>query len=280
MHGTWISTMAGDPGPGETGRPGTTREELAANIERRLSDEHERERLVRHYVLGRLPHAEAQVFEERFLDDQALLDEINEAERLIDGLRELDRDGTLALVVPERGRSVRGIGPGPLAWALAASLMLGVTGAVLAILAHGEVRSLRTALETALTAQPNTPIVDLAITRSAGSAPYELELPVTPQFIVFLMDAGANASAYRARLVGSGGEVVAESDGLVPDDLGVVSWSIHTSVLRPGDYEAQVERTDARPGAGVRYALRVVAPKEAEQVSQIATLARMGGWLA
>ena len=75
------------------------------------------------------------------------------------------------------------------------------------------------------------------------------------------MDTGSTVPAERsARLVADGERVVAESRGLVPDDLGIVYWSLHSSLLHAGDYEARLDRVNATGEPDIRYALRLLPP--------------------
>jgi hypothetical protein len=223
-----------------------------AQIETALANSEERELLVWHYALGRLPAEQVQVFEERFLRDHALLDQIQAAELFVDDYRRLDDRGHLQRLPAPRSAWRP-------AYVVAAALASAVAAVAIAIYAYASAQQLRHELAQVYAPQANTQVIDLEVTRGAspGAAqPLALRLPAHPGWIVLAMDAGAAAGATRhARLLKSN-QVVAESDDLQPDDLGVVYWSIHSSWLHEGDYEAELS-ADGAAAPSARYALRV-----------------------
>jgi hypothetical protein len=228
-----------------------------------LADSSERDLLVKRYLLGHLSEDEVEAFEKRFVHDQTLLDELDEAERFIDGFRQLEREGRLQGLAESRGLFLRGGGGSP-SW----PFRIACAGAVLvAVIAaayfYNELHGVRRELALVNAPQVNTQIVDLEVTRGASAANEPIRsvrLPAQPGWIVLAMDTGStDAVERRARLMDSSDKVVAESTGLRADDLGIVYWSIHSSSLREGDYVAQVGAAVTASTPEVRYPFRVLA---------------------
>jgi hypothetical protein len=223
-----------------------------AHIDRQLANPDERELLLWRYALGRLAESQAEAFEERFLDDADLVEQIRTVERFVDGYRDLDDAGSpRALSSPRTGMSstARYFAAGAVASTLAA---IG-----LALFYYVEAQQLRQQLARVYAPQSNTRIVDLEVTRGAEQR-VSLRLPDQPGWIVLAMDAGGAAGgAVHLRLV-MADQVIAEKDDLQPDDMGMVYFSIHSSWLHDGDYEAQLSATQTAAPA-VRYALHVSA---------------------
>jgi hypothetical protein len=230
----------------------------------RLTDNCERDLLVRRYLLGYLSEDEAEAFEERFIHDQSLLDELDEAERFIEGVRGLASDGRLERLEAPRRRAVEGIARGGArAWGLPAVCAgLAVIAAIFAVYSYGELRGARRELAALYAPQVNTQIVDLEVMRgapAAGEPARPVRLPAEPGWIVLAMDTGSTSTVERqARLLDSTERIVAESAGLHADGLGVVYWTIHSSMLREGDYVAQVGAAGGSSAPEIRYPLRVM----------------------
>ena len=234
-----------------------------ASLEALLANRSERDLLVKRYLLGYLSEDDVEAFEKRFVHDQALLDELDEAERFIEGFRELDREGRVR-GLEQSQRAFRGDRGGSPSWffriACAGAVVIAV---IVAGFFYGELRGLRRELALVNAPQVNTQIVDLEVTRAAsatGEPARSVRLPAQPGWIVLAMDTGStDAVERRARLLDSSDHIVAESSGLQPDDLGIVYWAIHSSTLRAGDYIAQVGAASASSAPEVRYLFRVVA---------------------
>jgi hypothetical protein len=256
--------MADESAPPGSGRSGTSPDNPSSSpsMDELLSNGSERDLLVRRYLLGYLSEDDAEAFEARFVHDRGLLEELEEAERFIAGFRELARDGRLGRL---RRRARGGFAwalSGP--WSVAAASALGLIVAVaISIAMYGQVRSLRREVTQLRAPQVNTQVVDLVITRSAAtSEPARLvHLPVAPGWIVLAMDTGSAANVeHRVRLLDAAERVVAESTGLRPDELGIVYWSIDSSMLRAGDYQAQLSVAADSSEPEVHYVFRVMAP--------------------
>ena len=234
-----------------------------ASLEALLADRSERDLLVKRYLLGYLSEDEVEAFEKRFVHDQALLDELDEAERFIQGFRELAREGRAPWLDSSQPAFLGDRGGSP-SWffriACAGALTIAV---IVAGFFYAELRDLRRELTLVNAPQINTQIVDLEVTRAAASAgepARSVRLPAQPGWIVLAMDTGsADSIERRARLLDSSDHVVAESTGLQPDDLGIVYWSIHSSSLREGNYIAQIAAASASSAPEVHYLFRVIA---------------------
>jgi hypothetical protein len=257
--------MTSDTRSGTTGSqpPDEDRRERHARLDPSLADACERDLLVKRYLLGYLSEDETEAFEERFIHDQSLLDELDEAERFIEGVHELASDGRLKLLEEPRRHAGEGVARGrAFSWALpAACAGLAVVAAIVAVYSYGELRGVRRELAQLYAPQVNTQIVDLEVTRGApapGEPARSVRLPAAPGWIVLAMDTGSTSTVERhARLLDSAEHIVAESAGLRADDLGIVYWTIHSSMLREGDYVARVGPGRGESTSEVRYLLRV-----------------------
>jgi hypothetical protein len=258
--------MTEDDEASSSGAAATPHDEPARGsaLEELLSHGSERDLLVRRYLLGYLSEDEAEAFEARFVHDRGLLDELEEAERFIAGLRQVARDGRLADLRRRPARAgVAAVFRSPRsAWLAAAAGLVVAVGA--SFYFYGQLHQLRAELAQLRAPQVNTRIVDLEIMRgrlTPGTPARTVVLPAEPSWIVLAMDTGSTgAGEHRARLLDSAERVVAESSGLLPDDLGIVYWSIHSSTLRQGDYHAELRVADGSAEPEVRYAFRVIAP--------------------
>jgi hypothetical protein len=250
------SSLEGQRNPMSTGRRGSPRVRPLDP----LSDTGERDLLVKRYLLGYLSEDEVEAFEKRFVHDQALLDELDEAERFIDGMKGLGREGRLQqLAEPAAFRRIARTGAS--SWYVRGACAGAVVIAAIAVFLYVQLRDVQAQLAHATAPQVNMQIVDLEVTRAAsvsGEPARSVELPAEPGWILLALDTGPAAGERRARLLDSGEHVVAESTGLQPDDLGVVYWAIHSSMLREGDYVAQVGVASASE-PDVRYVFRVMA---------------------
>jgi hypothetical protein len=232
----------------------------AHDIEAALSDEDARDLLVRRYLLGRLPESQIDAFEERFVRDRSLLDELDATEPLVEGFRQTERDGRLRLLMGH-GAVRRGFFADRLSWALALGSAAALVAAVLVYVNDRvDVQELRREVADLRAPQVNPQIVDMEITRgTAEENDYAVQLPASPGWIVLAMDTGAlEAQPHRARLLDAGDHVVAQSDGLEPDSFGVVYWMVHSGTLSAGRYTAEVGTADGK--AEARYILRVSSP--------------------
>ena len=229
-------------------------------IEAALADDDARDLLVRRYLLGRLPESHVEAFEERFVRDRTLLDELDATEPLVEGFRQIERDGRLRLLIG-RGAVRRGFFADRLSWTLALSAAAAVIAGVFVSLGdRNEVRALQREVAELRAPQGNPRFVDMEITRGAADeSDYGVTLPAAPGWIVLGMDTGAmQPQPHRARLLDAGNRVVAQSDELEADAYGVVHWMVRSDTLSAGRYTAEVGRADGT--AEARYSLQVDAP--------------------
>jgi hypothetical protein len=191
--------------------------------------------VIERYLSGALTADEEQDFEEAYLGDAELLSEIEAAERLRSGIKELDSAGKL-------GRSRRGWGQSLASprYAMAATVLLAVSVGFSSVL-YNENRVLREGTSsTAL----STRFVALETVRG-GNTP-EVEAPGQDESIVLLLDAGVVAyDTYRAvitRRDGERSEQVWSRADLTPQLNGTtIPVSLQRRVLPPGTYEAKVD---------------------------------------
>jgi len=231
-----------------------------AEIEAAIADNDARDLLVRRYLLGRLPDSHVEAFEERFVRDRTLLDELDATEPLVEGFRQIERDGRLRLLVGHDAVR-RGFFAGRLSWTLALSAAAALVAAVVVSISdRGELHELQREVADLRAPQVNPRIVDMEITRGAtDAADYAVQLPAVPGWIVLAMDTGAmEPQTHRARLLDAGDHVVAQSDGLEADALGVVYWMVHSDTLSAGRYTAEVGTVDGK--AEAHYTLQVGGP--------------------
>ena len=119
------------------------------------------------------------------------------------------------------------------------------------------------AREMAAARQPQTslPFVSLTPVRGAGDGPVRtLELPEKPGWIALWVEPGdADFPAYRATLRTAQGAVVFQASRLALNDLGALLVTVHSTTLRPGRYQHDVDGLPAN-GAPVpvgRFPLRI-----------------------
>src|SRR5262245_17314308 len=101
----------------------------AHEIEAAIADNDARDLLVRRYLLGRLPDSHVEAFEERCVRDRTLLDELDATEPLVEGFRQIERDGRLRLLVGHDAVP-RGFFAGRLSWTLALSAAAALVASV------------------------------------------------------------------------------------------------------------------------------------------------------
>lgn len=207
-------------------------------MDRQYIQEH---RIVDRYLNGRLSAEEERAFEEYYLSDPVLLEELELAERL--------KRAVVSTGEHERGR--RG---GPFGvfhspqYAAAASVLLAAS-LVLASVLYVQNMSLREQGPGFDFASAVTRLVPLVRTRSA--APIEISSRDSNEWTVLEVDVSlADYDLYRVtleRLEGEGaaGRVL-ELDGLAADGEGYLLVGMPGRLLTPGQYELRVEgRQDA-----------------------------------
>jgi hypothetical protein len=201
-------------------------------MDRQYIEEHG---VIERYLHGKLTHDEQQAFEEAYLADPELLEQLELAERLQQGLIDVARTG-------------RQGGPQPKAWlasfasppfAAAASIVL-----VVSLVFSGMLYRENSALRNLANSSPGmTRLQPLIAVR--GSTSNTISTPADGELIVLLVDPGAgNFDAFRARISRMDPpELVAEFDGLEPGYEDNLALAVPGSRLGPGDYEVLVEGT-------------------------------------
>jgi hypothetical protein len=228
-------------------------------MDRQYIREHQ---VIERYLRGTLTADEEQAFEEAYLGDRELLDELELAERLRDGVKELGAAGGI-----ERPLARKTWLNAPFAkqWAAAASVLLVVSLAVSGGL-YRENLSLRQG--SGLTAGVNMRLLPVLTLRGAPET--ELEAPGADEWAVLLVDPFTPYDSYRAvvaRISGENSVAIWTVDGLEPQYQDQLAIGLPGRLLPPDRYEIVLtgrmsdwpaERSDPVS----RTALRVVAPSD------------------
>jgi hypothetical protein len=200
--------------------------------------------VIERYLSGVLTPDEEQAFEEAYLGDPEMLDQIEAAQRLRDGIKGLGAAGRLERLRPPAPWRRMLTSP---RYAAAASVLLAVS-AVLSGALYLENRGLRqTDFPSASTV---TRLMPLASTRGDNGS--TIPEPAEDEWIVFQLDAGVTEyDSYRAALErrdGSASAVIWSHAGLTPVRGEIAVGSVAGSALRPGEYEVRLEgRMDEPP---------------------------------
>ena len=191
--------------------------------------------VIERYLKGTLTADEERAFEELYLGDPDLLDEIELVERLGQGLKDVGATDGI-----ERSRRSSWLSA-PLSkqWAAAASLLVVVSLAVSGAL-YRENLSLREGQQ--LTAGLPTRILPIITVRGDPQAVFEA--PSENDLVVLLVDPGFMPhDSYRAVLSRRSERGLAEiwsADGLTPEYQDQLAISMPGSLLPPGEYELEL----------------------------------------
>jgi hypothetical protein len=189
--------------------------------------------VIERYLQGKLSAADEQAFEEAYLADPALLEEVQLAERLRDGLRDQP---------PEEQRTSR-LQPRPRWLEIAGSPRYGIAASLVAaaaLLSSG-VLYLENAGDAAFPAAgaSRTRVLPLISIRGDAAASPNV-IAATDEWTVLLLDTGfADYDRYRAVLVHDGEEVL-RLDDMTPTYEGMVALGLPGRLLPPGAYEIQL----------------------------------------
>lgn len=220
----------------------------------------EEENLVEEYVTGRLaPEAEAR-FEELFLEHPELAAQVANAERLRSGLQALAIEEAVKASLASRlwqqirRRPYFTLAPWMLLLALAVPLGLQVRDNL----------ELRSRLDAVAKVQVNTPIFELGRFRSSAldAEPYLLSLAPEPEWIVLTLEAPPpERVSYRVTLRSPEGQLRWQAEGLRPDALGRLVFTLPSNLLPPGDLVLTVMAggENAEDTALARFPLRVTS---------------------
>jgi len=187
---------------------------------------------------------EEQAFEEAYLGDPDLLDQVQAAERLRDGIKKLDSDGSLERVRPSARWRQWFTSP---QYAAAASVLLAVSVGFSAML-YRENSSLRQ--DDLLQMSASTQLVPLEAVRGGNAV--DVPAPAPDQVTVLQLNAGLDAyDTYRGVFtrVGARSETIwNRADLAARSDGTVLIGPIPARALLPGTYEARLDgRMDAWP---------------------------------
>ena len=201
-------------------------------MDRQYIREHQ---VIERYLSGALTADEEQGFEEAYLGDAELLDQLQAAERLRDGIKGLDSAGDLERSRPRWRQTFASP-----RYAMAATVLLAVSLGFSSVL-YNENQVLREG-------GSSTPLATrfVALESERGGNVREIEAPEQDESIVLLLDAGVVAyDTYRAvitRRDGERSEEIWSRANLVPQLNGTtIAVSLQGRMLRFGTYEAKVD---------------------------------------
>jgi hypothetical protein len=193
--------------------------------------------VIERYLSGTLTADEERAFEEAYLGDQELLDQVQAAERLREGIKELERAGGLErLRTPARWRQWLASPQ----YAAAASVLLAVSLGFSAMLFRENVDLRETG--SAQTSE-RTRLVRLEVVRGGGAR--EISAPESDERTVLQLDAGVVAyDTYRGTVMrrdGDRSETIWTRADLAAEPDETVLIGVPGRDLQPGDYEARLE---------------------------------------
>jgi hypothetical protein len=219
--------------------------------------------VIERYLRGALTADEERAFEEAYVGDPKLLDEIELVERLQKGIQDLSAAGGIERPLAGAKRSGLLFGR---QWAMAASLLLVVSLAVTGGL-YRENASLRQG--QLLSAGVNTRLLPVLTLR--GEPETVLEAPEADDWAVLLVDPGfTEHDSYRAVVTRTSGQQPAEIwsvGGLEPEYQDQLAIGLPGRLLAPGEYEIAITgRMSDWPAERAepvsQIPLRIVAPSE------------------
>ena len=187
--------------------------------------------VIERYLQGRLSADEETAFEEAYIGDPGLFQDLQAADLLRRGLELHGADSSGGQRPGSTGRSVNAP-----RYALAASLVAGIAVASAAYLLV-ENRALRG--ETVAADAAPARVVPLLAVR--GGEPNRIEAAASNEWTVLLLDPGfSRYDRYRATLVRRSGAEAAELlsvDGLSPSYEGQLAMIVPSRLLTPGEYD-------------------------------------------
>jgi len=200
--------------------------------------------VIERYLSGALTADEEQAFEEAYLGDPELLDQVQAAERLREGIKELDGAGRLGRVrSPARWRQWLAAPQ----YAVAASVLLAVSLGFSTMLYRENITLRQSDL-----AQVSVSARLIPLEAVRGGNPVILSAPASDVATLLQLNAGLDAyDTYRGVLtrIGAGSETIwRRADLAASSDGTVLIGPISARALRPGTYEAKLDgRMNAWP---------------------------------
>jgi hypothetical protein len=194
--------------------------------------------VIERYLQGKLSAADEQAFEEAYMTDPELLGEVQLAERLREGFKNLPEEDRARQPAPRsRWLELAGSPRYGIAASLVAAAAL-LSSGVLYLQEPGFGRS-----ETVSFAGPsNTRVVPLVTVRGSGT-PNSIVAPSTDEWTVLMLDTGlGDYDSYRAVLTRAGSaDELLRLDGMTPGYEGMVALGLPGRLLPPGDYEIRLD---------------------------------------
>jgi hypothetical protein len=201
-------------------------------MDRQYIREHQ---VIERYLSGALAADEEQAFEEAYLGDSELLNQLQAAERLRDGIKGLDSAGDLERSRPRWRQTFASP-----RYAMAATVLLAVSLGFSSVL-YNENQVLREG-------GSSTPLITrfVALESVRGENITEITAPAQDELTLLMLDAGAIAyDTYRAAITrrdGEQSEQIWSRADLTPELNGtMIAISLQGRMLRPGTYEATVD---------------------------------------
>ena len=192
--------------------------------------------VVERYLNGTLSPAEEQAFEEAYLADPQLEQELDLAERLRTAFKDLDAEGSVPRAAPRRARWLDVVSSPR--YAVAASLVAAVALASTAGL-YVQNQALRGGDGEAFV-NGQTRLLPLVSVRGAAN-PNEIAVPGRGELTVLLLDPGfGDYEVYSAAVTRSDGDEVLRREGLTPTYEGLVALGVPGEMLSPGTYEVRL----------------------------------------
>lgn len=223
--------------------------------------------VIERYLMGRLTTAEAEIFEDHFLDCEECLEKLELSRILYRGMREVAAEDVSQVVVKtsfltwlvQRSRGFQ--------VALAAGLLILVVSPWALLLPEvsdlrGERQRLIGEMAEALAPRAGTDGLLLSPERSAvdDTPSTRVMLGPAPEWVVLVLQLPPyqEATTYRVRLSPTDGPTLWQSPPLVPEALGQVTLSVHSSWLDTGNYQLELTAIDATDGSQplARYSFR------------------------
>lgn len=206
------------------------------------------QRLIDRYLSNRLSGPEQELVETRIVGDADFRNEVELIEALRDGLRQLNSQGEIAPLLAVRSQFWVSSSFG-----LAASIVAGLLG-ITSLLLYERLDQTRQALTaatdeltvTAITHATATETLRFEHTRSGNIAPdVSWAHPATPTLLAFRFDVGLEpAASYRVlveRFATDTDTTIVIAAPAAIDTNGEVAITVHSALLRPGDYRIRLE---------------------------------------
>ena len=216
--------------------------------------------VVERYLMRQLTPADAELFEEHYLDCPDCLEKLELSKQLHRGLRDVAAEDGTTLVrsavlawFARRGQMLRtGLAIAVLALAILPWMFLAPEVSRLS----DEHARLEGELAQALSPQVRTPVYTLGPERSgSGAEPStRITLGPNPEWVVLALQlppsqgSAPSGASYRARLREVEGEILWESGGIEPSASGRVTLSVHSSWLEALSYAVELDASASDAG--------------------------------